>query len=415
MTGEKLGAGSRWCDPARPELESSGCCSRSTDDHAVAGWQPEDHPRSVKTGRTNDDVRDNPNATAPDVAWGAPSGDELAVLRQLKRSGTWELGGRELQLTNLDKVMFPPRDRRRRPLTKRDLISHYAQSAPAMLPYLADRAVNMNRYPGGVGTKGFWHKEAPHHAPAWLRRWDNPDADPGETRTYIVPDSAASLAWLANFGALELHPWTSTIDAPHEPTWALFDIDPGDAMGFAEVLDLARLHRTALEHLGVDACPKITGKRGIQIWVPVATGYTFGDTRRWVETVSRANRRHRPRPRELGVGGRPRRWPGPARLHPERHQQDARRAVQHPPRRRRPGVGADPSGRTGRPTAAPRPLDHPRSPTTPRHVRRPPRPTHRPPATAADALTLRPSSERCAETVRNPGRWGLCTVVKTYA
>jgi bifunctional non-homologous end joining protein LigD len=103
-----------------------------------------------------------------------------------------------------------------------------------------------------------------------------------------VADSAASLAWLANFGALELHPWTSTIDTPHEPTWALFDIDPGDAMGFDEVLELARLHRTALDHLGVDACPKVTGKRGIQIWVPVATGYTFTDTRRWVETVSRA-------------------------------------------------------------------------------------------------------------------------------
>jgi bifunctional non-homologous end joining protein LigD len=95
--------------------------------------------------------------------------------------------------------------------TKRDLIRHYAQSAPAMLPYLVDRAVNLNRYPGGVGTKGFWHKEAPDHAPAWLRRWDNPDADPGETRTYIVVDSAASLAWLANFGGLELHPWTSRI------------------------------------------------------------------------------------------------------------------------------------------------------------------------------------------------------------
>jgi bifunctional non-homologous end joining protein LigD len=184
--------------------------------------------------------------------------------------------------------MFPPRDRRRRPLTKRDLIRHYAWSAPAMLPYLANRPVNMNRYPGGVGSKGFWHKAAPDHAPAWLRRWDNPDAGPGETRTYIVPDSAASLAWLANFGALELHPWTSTIDAPREPTWALFDIDPGDAMGFDEVLELARLHRTALEHLGVDACPKVTGKRGIQIWVPVAAGLTFTDTRRWVETVSRA-------------------------------------------------------------------------------------------------------------------------------
>ena len=104
----------------------------------------------------------------------------------------------------------------------------------------------------------------------------------------MVPDSAAALAWLANFGALELHPWTSKVDAPDEPTWALFDIDPGRDDDFGNVLALARLHRTALEHLGVAGCPKVTGKRGIQIWVPVAAGSTFADTRRWVERVSRA-------------------------------------------------------------------------------------------------------------------------------
>jgi bifunctional non-homologous end joining protein LigD len=245
--------------------------------------------RAVKTGRTNDEVRDaSAQPPASDEPRAAPTEDELAALDRLKRRGTWELDGYKLELTNLDKVLFPPRDLRRRPLTKRDLIRHYAMSAPAMLPYLAQRAVNMHRYPDGVGTKGFWHKEAPNYAPSWLQRWRNLDADPGETQTYVVPDSAAALAWLANFGALELHPWTSRIDAPNQPTWALFDIDPGDAMGFEDVRELARLHRAALEHLGVRGCPKVTGKRGIQIWVPVAPGYTFADTRRWVETVSRA-------------------------------------------------------------------------------------------------------------------------------
>ena len=157
-----------------------------------------------------------------------------------------------------------------------------------MLPYLAERPVNMHRYPDGVGSRGFWHKQVPDHAPEWIRRWTNPDADPGETQTYVVPDSAAALAWLANFGALELHPWTSTCDAPLEPTWALFDIDPGELMGFGDVLTLARLHRAALEHLDVRGCPKVTGKRGIQIWVPVAAGSTFAETRQWVEMVSRA-------------------------------------------------------------------------------------------------------------------------------
>ena len=77
--------------------------------------------------------------------------------------------------------------------------------APAMLPYLADRAVNMHRYPNGVGSRGFWQKEVPAHAPDWIRRWHNPEADPGETRQYVVPDSAATLAWLANFDFRSRH------------------------------------------------------------------------------------------------------------------------------------------------------------------------------------------------------------------
>ena len=93
--------------------------------------------------------------------------------------------------------------------------------------YLTGRAVNLHRYPDGAGKKGFWHKELPGHAPAWLGRWDNPEADPGETVTYLVVDEPAALVWAANFGALEWHPWTSRTDAPQLPTYALVDLDPG--------------------------------------------------------------------------------------------------------------------------------------------------------------------------------------------
>ena len=197
------------------------------------------------------------------------------------------VGGQELRLTNLDKVLFPARDGSP-PVTKRDLIRHHATIAPAMLPYLADRPLNLHRHPDGVDRKGFWQKEVPSHAPDWIRRWRNEEAEPGETQWYVVADSAATLAWLANWSAVELRPWTSTVSDPHQPTWALFDIDPGRDDDFASVLALARLHRTALEHLGVDGRPKATGMTGIQIWVPVAPGYTFEQIRRWVEAVSRA-------------------------------------------------------------------------------------------------------------------------------
>jgi bifunctional non-homologous end joining protein LigD len=258
------------------------------DEHAREGWDPEDHPRSVKSGRTNDEVLAAPSATwVSHASWAGPTVDELSELDGLGEEGEWQLGEDTLRLTNLDKVLFPHRGNKPR-LTKRDLVRHHAQMAPAMLPYLAGRPVNLHRYPDGIEAKGFWHKAVPDHAPDFVTRWRYEDAGEGETQVYAVLDSPASVAWAANFGAIELHPWTSTADHPHQPSWVMFDIDPGPSTDFDDVLVLARLHRVALEHLGVRGCPKVTGKRGIQIWVPIAPGYSFDDTRAWAETVSRS-------------------------------------------------------------------------------------------------------------------------------
>ncbi|MBM9460271.1 ATP-dependent DNA ligase [Nocardioides sp. zg-536] len=266
------------------------------DEHAVPGWEPEAHPRSVLSGRTNAEVAED-----PDRAWrsDAPAaeaevsllpeplpGEAIDALADLGGSGTWAVFGRRLKVTNLDKVLFPGADGEP-PITKRELLAYTARVAPVVVPYLEGRAVNLHRYPDGVEGKGFWHKARPDHAPDWVGAWDNPDAGAGETTTYVVVDEPATLVWAANFGGLEWHPWTSRTTAPEEPTYALIDLDPGERTSWEELLTLARLHRTALEHLGVTARAKVTGSRGIQIWVPVVGGYTFDDTRAWVERLSR--------------------------------------------------------------------------------------------------------------------------------
>jgi bifunctional non-homologous end joining protein LigD len=269
------------------------------DAHAVEGWDPDDHPLSVLSGRTSDEVKADPERlwrsdlpaaqasirlrpSIPD----APGDEELAALDAIRSDGTWEVFGRALRLTNLDKVLFPARAGEP-PVTKRELVRYAAQVAPVVLPYVGGRALNLHRFPNGADGKGFWQKQLPRHAPDWLPRWDNPEADPGETTTYLVADEAAALVWAANFGALEWHAWTSRTDEPRRPTYALVDIDPGDTTSWDDVLALARLHRTAFEHLGVRAQPKLTGRRGIQIWVPVARGPGFDETRAWVERLSR--------------------------------------------------------------------------------------------------------------------------------
>jgi bifunctional non-homologous end joining protein LigD len=266
------------------------------DDDAVDGWDPEEHPESVQSGRTNDEV-----AAAPDRLWtadgeqrldtpvpefDAPTRDELDALDALGAKGAWRFQGREIALTNLDKELFPARARGDA-VTKRDLVRYAACIAPTMLPYLLDRPLNLHRYPDGAASGGFWQKETPAHAPAWIPRWSNPDADAGESEHYVVVDAPPVLVWLANHAALELHPWTSRVEDVNRPTYALVDLDPGATTTWDELLTLARLHRTALDHLGVRAYPKVTGQRGMQIWIPIVPGPTFAETRRWVETLSR--------------------------------------------------------------------------------------------------------------------------------
>jgi bifunctional non-homologous end joining protein LigD len=266
------------------------------DKEAQTGWRPKDHPLSVLSGRSSDQVRAD-----PDREWRSDlpaaeasvqrrprhvTDDELAALDDLGKRGTWKVFGRQLKVTNLDKELFPATDGHARK-TKRDLLRYTAQVAPTVVPYLTGRALNMHRYPDGAGRKGFWHKERPDHAPDWVDGWDNPDADQDETQTYVLANEPATLLWAANFGALEWHAWTSRTDHPDKPTYALIDIDPGEQTGWEDVLVLARLHRTAFEHMGVTARAKVTGRRGIQVWVPIRPGPSFDETRAWVETLSR--------------------------------------------------------------------------------------------------------------------------------
>ena len=269
------------------------------DDHARHGWRADDHPRSVLSGRTNDEVAADPDALwqsgvpAADAElalrgeWTAPTDDELAALDGIRRNGRWTVGGRDVKLTNLDKALFPGRAGEP-PVVKRELVRHYATVAPLLLPYLAGRPVNLHRFPEGVDRQGFWQQELPQGAPEWVTRWHDDDPGPDTAEWRVVVDHVATLAWLANLAAVELHPWTGRLPEVRRPAWALIDIDPGPRTRFADVLVLARQFRTALEHLGVTGMPKVTGQRGVQVWVPVAPGYTFSDTRDWVEKVSKA-------------------------------------------------------------------------------------------------------------------------------
>jgi len=167
------------------------------------------------------------------------------------------------------------------------VVRYFAQIAPTMLPHLAERPLNLHRYPNGAEGQGFWQKDIPESAPSWLRRWREVGVEAREANDHLIADRVATLCWLGNQAAFEIHAWTSRLDDPGRPTFALIDIDPGTKTTWDETLTLARLFRTALGHLDVRGYPKLTGRRGIQIWIPIVARYTYADTSRWVEALSR--------------------------------------------------------------------------------------------------------------------------------
>ena len=249
---------------------------------------------------------DPPSPEAPSIPVATPglavgaTDAELSDLARLPVKSTWRVGGFELSLTNLDKVLFPARPARpgagsggatpeEAPVTKRDLVDYLCRIAPTLLPHLAERALNLQRFPDGAAGPAFWQKQIPATAPAWLRLWHETGVEDRSANDHLVADRVASLAWLGNQAAFEFHPWTARIEDTEHPTYALIDIDPGEKTSWEETLVLARLFRTALAHLGLRGAPKTTGKRGVQIWIPIRHGrYTFRETTDWVEQLSRA-------------------------------------------------------------------------------------------------------------------------------
>ena len=117
------------------------------------------------------------HSTAPSSTFAGATEAELAALDALGNEGVWRVNGKDLKLTNLDKVLFDPRPPDDRPVTKRELIRYFGRIAPTMLPHLKDRPLNLHRFPNGANAPGFWQKDIPESAPKWLKRWHETGVD----------------------------------------------------------------------------------------------------------------------------------------------------------------------------------------------------------------------------------------------
>jgi bifunctional non-homologous end joining protein LigD len=173
-----------------------------------------------------------------------------------------EVEGRELTLTNLDKLLYPAAGFR-----KAAVIDYYRRIAPVMLPHLAGRPPTLVRAPNGAQGERFFEKRCPPHHPAWVRASDPLEPNGGQ-RSCIVED-LPTLVWLANLAALELHTNQWRLPDVHRPRAIVLDLDPGAP---ADVLDCCRVAielREILEALDLIAVVKTSGGKGLHISVPL--------------------------------------------------------------------------------------------------------------------------------------------------
>lgn len=195
-------------------------------------------------------------------------------------SGTLEIGGREVALSNLDKVLWPENG-----YTKKDLIDYYVAVFPFIAPHLNQRLLVFTRYPNGIHEKSFYQKNAPENLPDWIQTFPWAGSE-GEPKHYILVNSAADLAWLANLACIEIHSWLSPINHIEYPDFIVFDLDPSEHNSWAEIVTVANLLKQIMDQLGLRIYAKTSGSLGLHVYLPIVNRYTYSQVRDFGQTIA---------------------------------------------------------------------------------------------------------------------------------
>jgi bifunctional non-homologous end joining protein LigD len=185
-----------------------------------------------------------------------------------------------VHLTNLGRIMYPSLS-----ATKKDVIEYYIRIAPGILPFLADRALVMQRFPDGAGHPGFYEKDAPAGTPGWVSLFTSFSRSAGKEIRYVVSDSPDTLIWLANLAALELNIPLARIDRPETPDMVFFDLDPEPPAGMTDAALIALSLQELLSDLGLVPFVKTSGKKGLHVVAPLVREYSFDETRNFVHAM----------------------------------------------------------------------------------------------------------------------------------
>jgi bifunctional non-homologous end joining protein LigD len=195
-----------------------------------------------------------------------------------------EVEGRELKLTNLDKVLYPKAG-----FSKGEVVDYYAKVGPTMVPHLNGRAVTLRRFPEGVEDldSAFFEKRCPKHRPKWVKTASVRAGPNAGQIDFCVCDSLPTLIWMAQLAALELHPSLSASRAPTRPTVLAFDLDPGEGSDVVDCCRVAMRLRDLFGHFDVECFPKTSGSKGMQVYVPLNSPKTsYDETKPFAKAIA---------------------------------------------------------------------------------------------------------------------------------
>ncbi|HNR75394.1 MAG TPA: non-homologous end-joining DNA ligase, partial [Cyclobacteriaceae bacterium] len=186
----------------------------------------------------------------------------------MAKKSQWTLVGKhKLELSNLEKVLFPDDG-----VTKAEIIEYYLKIAPTLLQHIKGRALTLIRFPDGITGENFYQKNRPEWAPAWL---EFVKLGKEEKKDYIIATEPASLVWLANLASLELHQLHSRKPDFEHPDYMVFDLDPPEGYDFSKLVSLAADLRNFIESFGYSCFVKTTGGKGIHICCPLEPRWDF--------------------------------------------------------------------------------------------------------------------------------------------
>ncbi len=194
-----------------------------------------------------------------------------------------EVDGRELKLTNLDKVLYPKAG-----FTKGEMIDYYARIADAMVPHLSGRAVTLRRFPEGVENTeaAFFEKRCPKHRPKWVKTATVTAGPHAGKIDFCVCDGRPTLIWMAQLATIELHPSLSVARRPAQPTVLAFDLDPGPPANVVDCCRIALQLREMFGHFDLQCFPKTTGSKGLQVYLPLNTKSHYDETKPFARALA---------------------------------------------------------------------------------------------------------------------------------